>query len=200
MSTDKDNATLNAQLGLLHELMKETSSTANTFLGQFHFGGIIAVIGLLNVDLILLNDIAAASSRNLVVYLAIALGALVISAAYFRLVVNHYQGHRRSHRKLKYKFELTLHALLCHATPSDYAKFLERSVAAAPPNDFQDVLPDKASNPENFHVIAGYLLHHHQKRYADLHTSLGNSHFWIAMLMVFLTLSIRLTGLLLERS
>jgi len=39
----------------LHSRMTATASESNTFTARFHYGGLIAVVALLNVDLVLLK-------------------------------------------------------------------------------------------------------------------------------------------------
>lgn len=181
------------QLKLLHELMKETSDTANQFAGRFIFGGLVAVLALLNVDLVLLGPASAAAARRLPVLAAIVLAVMALSYYYFDAVTKHYAGFRESHRKLKYKLELTLHAILADAEPSEYARYLERSVAD-PATETREPTYPAGPTPPTFAAVADYLLEHHRHRWRAM-TRGANAHLRIAMLLVALTLVVRLLGL-----
>lgn len=195
--SDSSRATLRSQLEYLNDHMKETSQTANQFLGKFLFGGLLAVIALLNADLVLLRDSPELTTRNLLV-LSVALPAVVvISWLYFRTVVRHYVEFRGSHRKLKYKYELTLHALLSEAPLGEYAACLEESVAKKPDDGFADRYPAGA----DFAEVAEYLLQHHRKAWTEKiepkRFSWSDPYFRIAMWLVILTLGIRIGTLML---
>jgi len=185
-----------SQLEFLNDRMKETSETANQFLGKFLFGGMLAVIALLNADLVVLRDPLPLTLKHAPMIGGAVVGILGISWLYFATVVRHYRRFRESHRKLKYKYELTMHAMLFQAEPGDYARCLEESVDEDPPPEEQDHFPAMP----NFSSVSAYLLAHHRIRFGSLKRSAWrDSHFWIAMLLVLLTLGVRLT-LLLVRS
>ncbi|WP_419191824.1 NUDIX domain-containing protein [Engelhardtia mirabilis] len=179
------------QLDLLHERMKETSATANDFLAKFLFGGMIAVIALLNADLVLLDEPLFARPSP---WMLVAVGPLLLlTAVYFGLVTDHLQSYRRSHRKLKYKFELTLHSLLQQpgVVPEEYSRRMELSVGAKAP-DKDPPYPESGSRSE----VLDYLVAHHRYKLTKIERWNRSVFFWLAMVLVLLTLAVRLVPLL----
>jgi 8-oxo-dGTP pyrophosphatase MutT (NUDIX family) len=180
--------TLQSQLEFLNDRMKETSDTANRFLTRFVFGGMIAVVALLNVDLVLLKQKPNLdSASSIIVVFTAALLVLVLSYLYFSTVEKQYTEQRLSHRKLKYKFELTLHALLTSSSPARYVSMMEANVAA-----------EQGTDPEfprafGFASVSSYLLDHHRFRFQLLKRK-GSGYVGIAMLLVLITFVIRLAG------
>jgi len=184
-------STLQSQLQFLNARMLEASDTANKFLTRFVFGGMVAVVALLNADLVMFKErpkLGSAAS------LGVALGAgvlvMLLSYIYFRTVERHYSEHRLSHRKLKYKFELTLYALLTPSTAEAYALMMEGSLEA-------NGTGDKPPAVFGFATMAPYLKNHHQKRFVELKRS-GSGYTGIAMLLVLITIVVRASGLLLQ--
>lgn len=112
------------QLDYLNDTMKETASEANSFLLKYHFGGIIAVLTLLNIDLILFEDISLASSIDYRLVAFAVFLSIFLSYRYFRFVLRHYARFAKSHRKLKYKYELTMHHLLSEGSNEEYQYYL----------------------------------------------------------------------------
>ena len=193
MSVERTDATrlaLEKQLQYLNERMKETAETANQFLGKFLFGGLIAVIALLNADLVVLRELPV-PTQNVKVLAVAAAAVLAISWLYFRTVVVHYATFRVSHRKLKYKYELTLHAILTGASSSEYATFLEEPVDRKPHQIGEDRYPEGGS----FQEVAGYLLEHHRRalesREAKRWGIWRDAYLQIAIWLVVLTLVVR---------
>ncbi len=177
------------QLDYLNQTMKDTASEANSFLLKYHFGGLIAVITLLNVDLVLTKEIKL---QNNIDYLLLALAAsmaLILSYIYFKFVVRHYMRFSQSHRKLKYKYELTLHQALCNGEYKDYQYYLEQSVSDTALQK-SDEIKNPKDNDYDFKYIADYLLNHHRLKFSQL-TDRDNSYLGIAMSVIVLTLSIR---------
>lgn len=185
---------LEQQLELLNERMKETADTGNQFLTRFHFGGIVAVIALLNVDLVLIGKPDNVTLSYFLILLSIAIFLLILSFIYFCYVTNHYRGFRESHRKLKYKYELTLHAMLSGATAAEYACYLEKGLNKC--NEPKD--PDYPGSPDQllpFIKAADYLYEHHAHRLKYKTNTIGKGYLYIAMLLVALTILIRLAGI-----
>ena len=106
---------LEQQLAFLNERMKEMSDTANAFLNKYYFGGMIAVIAVLNLDLVLIEQPTTLTVKGFLYLGLLAIVVLGISELYFSKVIEHYQRFSVSNRKLKYKYELTLHALMTGA-------------------------------------------------------------------------------------
>ena len=186
-------STLQSQLQFLNARMLEASDTANKFLTRFVFGGMVAVVALLNADLVMFKERPKLGSAFSV---GIALGAgmlvMLLSYIYFRTVERHYSEHRLSHRKLKYKFELTLYALLAPSTPEAYAQMMEGSLEASRSGD-------KPPAVFGFATMGPYLKNHHQRRFAGLKRS-GSGYTGIAMMLVLITIVVRASGLLLQSS
>lgn len=184
-------STLQSQLQFLNARMLEVSDTANKFLARFVFGGMVAVVALLNADLVMFKARPALSSPFSVA-IALGSGALVIllSFIYFRTVEHHYAEQRLSHRKLKYKFELTLYALLARSTPEAYARMMEESLEGAGSGE-------KFPVSFAFPTMATYLKNHHRHRFAGFKRS-GSGYIVIAMLLVLITMVVRASGLLLQ--
>lgn len=187
-------STLQNQLQFLNDRMHETSDTANKFLTRFVFGGMVAVLALLNADLVMLKAPPKmdASWKWWVAASAAAL-ILVLSFVYFRTVQSHYAEHRKSHRKLKYKFELTLYALLTNAAPDVYGRMMEKSLETR-----ENV--QETAFPEGFGFVAvgEYLLRHHSARFSQLRAKSGG-YVGIAMLLVLMTFTIRIVATLLAQ-
>ena len=118
----------------------------------------------------------------------------MLSYIYFKFVVRHYMRFSQSHRKLKYKYELTMHQALCNGSYSDYQFYLEQSVTEKAIHD-KDRISDPDKKDYDFVYIAGYLLNHHRLKYSQL-TDRDNSYLAIAMSVILLTLSIRAVFLL----
>lgn len=182
------------QLDYLNQTMKETASEANSFLLKYHFGGLIAVIALLNVDLVLTEKINIQDSQDYLLLICAALLALMLSYIYFKFVVRHYMRFSQSHRKLKYKYELTLHQALCKGDYKDYQFYLEQSVNETATHN-TDKISNPADNDYRFEYIADYLLNHHRIKFNQL-SDMDNSYLAIAMSVIVLTISIRAIFLL----
>ena len=201
MSDEPGLQVLYKQLEYLNSQMRETSDTSDSFLGKFVFGGMIAVVSLLNVDLVLLPRMVPSSCASWVLFAAIAVLAFGISWFYFRMVVQHYAEFRTSHRKLKYKYELTLHALLKRASAAEYAIWLEEKVDREPDQSFMDFSDRYPEEPGSFNDVASYFLNHHRLRWSKL-AGKGQKgfdrYFLIAMALVSLTIVIRILGLILK--
>ena len=116
-----------------------------------------------------------------------------MSGIYFYLVTEHYQGFRKSHRKLKYKFELTLHCLLLSpgGLVEEYSRRLEDPVDDMPDGTKLEYPPSGSA-----HDVLDYLLHHHRNRLHGVKRWYKSAYFWLAMVLVGLTMAVRLLPLL----
>lgn len=177
------------QMELLDKKMSETSGTANEHLTKFLFGGLIATIALLNTDLLLIRDYESGFQR-LFGSAVVSIVALVLAHRYFLMVLRQYNDYVRSHRKLKYKYELTLHKLLSAGTDEEYQRYLERN-------------PEPKGGPalafpadKGFGNVAEYLMDHHGRRLAEIKDK--SPRFFMAMDIVYLTLAVKLVSLLLN--
>ena len=183
------------QLEYLNDIMKGTASTANSFLLKYHFGGLIAVIALLNVDLVAMEQLSIESIKSLnnpeLFGLAVLL-VFVLSYIYFYVVLKHYGKFLSSHRKLKYKYELTLHLLLCMGENRDYQYFMERKIDNNPVSDDEDkdVLMPNHGNDYDFITVAEYLLNHHRIKYKK-DRDVDSDYLWMAMTVIVLTMLIK---------
>jgi len=180
---------LEKQIEYLNGTMKDTASEANSFLLKYHFGGLIAVLALLNIDLVLVNPASFSTVLDYALLSVAILFVVLLSYKYFRFVLNHYCRFSESHRKLKYKYELTLHLLLCQGDNRDYQFYLEQSVSGEPESEVDEIDEPDTENYE-FNYFAKYLLNHHRIKFRKLKEK-DDSYLWIAMLIIALTLSIR---------
>ncbi len=183
------------QLEYLNQTMKETAAEANGFLLKYHFGGLVAVLALLNIDLVLLRGVNLGSLGNGLLFL-LASGLIVyLSYRYFRFVLIHYGRFVKSHRKLKYKYELTLSFALCaDGSHAEYQYYMEQGLVG----DFErakDRLPAPTPDGYPFTAVADYLLNHHRIRFQDL-AKVDINYLWMALLIILLTLVIRIIFLL----
>ncbi|MDH5426268.1 MAG: hypothetical protein OEY29_14865 [Gammaproteobacteria bacterium] len=180
------------QLDYLNETMKQTAADANSFLLKYHFGGLIAVIALLNADLVLADRIIKTASQHYAMLSVAVMLIFSLSFCYFYIVLMHYRRFARSHRKLKYKYELTLHCSLSNGDYRDYQFYLEKSVSDK--TSGQKETEDKLNKPEEkdypFTDIAEYLLNHHRIKYNKLE-KVDLRYLLMALSVIALTVSIR---------
>lgn len=162
--------------------MSRLSGEAHQFAGRFLFGGIVAVIALLNTDLLIDKQLHLSRlgwQRGLILALAI----LVISGIYFRIVAERILFSRWQYRLVKHKYDITLHALLMGCSTPEFLKTLEyplepvRGGKALP-------FPDNAT----FSAVADYLHDHHGRVLARL-TLVRD--WLIGMLIVLVTIVIK---------
>lgn len=180
--------TATKQLELLDKKMSEASDTANGHLTKFLFGGLAVTIGLLNTDLLILKDFEDPLHR-LAGSALISTVALILAHKYFLLVIKQYNVHRSSHRRLKYKYELTLHKLLSQGDDGTYQHYLEKGLK--PKASGQSILfPEQATFP----LVADYLVDHHSRKLADIVDK--PPLFYMAMDIVYLTLAVKLLSLI----
>jgi hypothetical protein len=186
------------QLDFLNQTMKDTAAEANEFLRRYHFGGMVAVIALLNVDLISLRGLSLNTSFRWSVFVAVLLLAVALSYVYFGFIIKHYNRFTRSHRKLKYKYELTLHHALCGGGDvALYQYYLERGLGGDLPADAPDCLREKPDGGYEFRGVADYLLVHHAEKLKEIESgSASREYIKIAMLIICLTVIIKLGFLL----
>jgi hypothetical protein len=172
---------LRAQLSLLSERMNEAASETNSLTGKFLFGGVVAVLALLNADLLIGRDAVAEPGIGL----AAAVIAIVfaLSGAYFFLVARRLQSLRRVRASLGYQEEVTLYALMSGAQGGQYLVHL---------HDRLDDLASKHAElgrDSTFPEAMAYLHAHHKRGY----DSIGWKHDWVmAMTIVLLALVIRI--------
>src|SRR5919112_481526 len=171
------------QLDFLNETMKDTAAEANDFLKRYHFGGIVAVIALLNVDLIFLKGLSLDSPLKRWGFLAVLSLVFALSYVYFRFIISHYNRFALSHRKLKYKYELTLHYALCGKDVASYQYYLERGLDAGPPDTSLHCFKGEPESGYEFKAVANYLLAHHAERLRKIKSGDESRYFiWAAML------------------
>lgn len=186
------------QLEYLNSTMKETASEANSFLLKYHFGGIIAVVAMLNIDLVLFQSITFTTNMEYILFFIAILLAFLISWGYFYFVLKHYGRFSKSHRKLKYKYELTLHLLLSNGSYWEYQYYLEKSVSDDIESN-EPIFNDIPTTQYEFKKMAEYLINHHREKYKELDEK-DRSYLYIAMLIIVFTLSIRCIFLLIQKT
>jgi hypothetical protein len=182
-----NEASILKQLELIDKKMSESSENANQHLGKFLFGGLIAVIALLNTDLIIIKDYKN-DLQKLIGSLIVGVVALILAHNYFTMVIKQYNEHRRSHRKLKYKYELTLHCMLSSGSDEDYQRYLEMGIDSG---QGKDKLLFPAQN--KFTDVAEYLRDHHGRKLSEIKEK--PNLFYIAMDIVFLTLAVKILSI-----
>lgn len=180
------------QLDFLNQTMKETAAEANGFLLKYHFGGIIAVIALLNTRWELLDAPGLAPAKNTWLLAAATLLVMALSLIYFVAVMRRYRDYLLSHRRLKYKHELSLHCLLCEGDAATYQYYLEQSVKAAPQAAMAVTLAREQRY--SFEQMAHYLLDHHRRKYGQ-ENQLDRLQLGIALLIIAITLTVRISFL-----
>lgn len=172
------------QLEYLNSTMKDTLQASNSFLLKYHFGGIIAIIGLLNADLFLLTDIVYNIATCLLLLLVAGL-VVLLANIYFGIVLKEYCRYLQSHRKLKYKYELTLHLLLCEEKKNDYQLYLEKSFDSV---KYEMLTEKEIKNGEG--AVFAYLYKHHLSKFHRIPLKTKPYHR-IAMVIICLTIIIR---------
>ena len=183
---------IETQLEYLNETMKGVLSEGNAFLLKYYFGGIVAVLALLNMDLVLIDPVRLAWSKNLRLVVAAIIFILVLSCVYFWFVLERHAEIIQSHRKLKYKYELTLHALLSEGSNGDYQYYIEQAVTAYAEGN-EDEIEKPRKGTYDFKYIAGYLLNHHRIKYHLFEERKQNfSYLVMAMVIIVLTLTVRI--------
>ncbi len=182
-----NEASILKQLELLDKKMSETSQTANQHLAKFLFGGLIAVIALLNTDLLIIKDYNT-ELQKLIGTLFVGIVSLVLAHNYFLMVIKQYNEHRKSHRKLKYKYELTLHRMLSSGSDEEYQRYLESGLESG-------VGPVELKFPvqNKFADVAEYLRDHHGRKLSEIKDK--PNLFYIAMDIVFLTLAVKILSI-----
>lgn len=175
------------QLELLDKKMSETSQTANQHLAKFLFGGLIAVIALLNTDLLIIKDYNT-DLQKLIGTLFVGIVSLALAHNYFLMVIKQYNEHRKSHRKLKYKYELTLHRMLSSGSDEEYQRYLESGLESGAGS-----VELKFPAQNNFADVAEYLRDHHGRKLMEIKDK--PNLFYIAMDVVFLTLAVKILSI-----
>ncbi|MDC8003730.1 hypothetical protein POV27_06685 [Aureisphaera galaxeae] len=99
-----------AHLDHLQQRMEFVSAEANSYSNKYLIGGIIAIIGLLNIDLVMEADLKASENRDTVMrYLFVVIG---IGVYYFRIVGQRILRFEKAYRKTKFKYETVLYHIL----------------------------------------------------------------------------------------
>lgn len=180
-ASETDRQVMLKHLEVLNQKTSEVREDGNRFSARFLIGGIVAVIGLVNLDLVFedrLGGVAAAGWLSGVFLISV----LVLSGIYFHLVAGRIQYFRRQYRLAKHKYELTLYALLTHCPPATLMAALEQPARPAPE-------PLSFPRDGNFEAVAAYLHDHHGRRYADVERWRSWS---VAMVVVVLVILARL--------
>lgn len=167
----------------LHSRMTATATESNTFKARFHYSGLIAVVALLNVDLVLLKTPIRPATRALMLSVTAAV-LLIISFFYFRRIADYTVDQDRNYRKTKHKYELLLYGLLYHVPAYDLLRELEQTPVIDPSSS--------ASGPpfKTFDDAARYLHVHHGKHLMALK---ARERAWVdALVLVLLVLLIRI--------
>jgi hypothetical protein len=162
--------------------MNESAAEANSLAGKFLFGGVVAVLSLLNVDLLIGRNVLAATPG---IWVAAALIAIVFALAggYFFLVARRLQSLRKARASLGHQQEVTLYALLSGTPGPQYFVHLHDRL------DERAAKHAELGRDSTFPEAMAYLHAHHKRRY----DSIGWIRDWgMAMTIVLLALVIRI--------
>jgi len=178
------------QIEYLNETMKDTASEANSFLLKYHFGGLVAVLALLNLDLVLIDSVRLKGILDYLLLFGAVVLVILLSQKYFQYVLVHYKRFTESHRKLKYKYELTLHFSLSNGEVKDYQYYLEQDLGDSIDESADRKLRQPDFKDYGFVYVANYLLNHHRLRFLSIGKKEGG-YLKMAMSVIYLTLAIR---------
>jgi hypothetical protein len=185
-TADLDDATIK-HLELLNEKMSEVSKESNSFATKFQFGGIVAVIALLNTDLIIDKRF---SLVNVNPYLAagLLLLILVLSGMYFRGAADRIRHFRRAYRSTKHKYEVTLYTLLL-TSPADKAATLNFISNLEHSLKESGIANPELSPTSTYEDVMEYLHKHHAEAYNKIPMW---KDWWLAMSIVLFTVIIKI--------
>lgn len=158
-----ENASQAAMKALEHleQRMKQVSEESNKFANQYRFGGMVAIIALLNADLLLDESIRRISLKTpdlprMLALLVLVVACLLTSWVYFSGINRRVQRFNQAYRKTKHKYEVLLYGLLMEQHPKDIMIALEGEMKAA---------PEKLALPAeyNYQKMVAYLNDHHAR-------------------------------------
>jgi len=98
--------------------MKETSAEANRFAGRFLFGGLIAVIGAINIDIVF-------STLTVYQILAINFTAVMLALVYFMSIRVRIERLEKGYQKCKYLYEVIINSSLMDIDGEPLAELME---------------------------------------------------------------------------
>jgi hypothetical protein len=169
----------------LEARMRAVSLESNQFSNRFLFGGVVAVIALLNTDLLLEKQFVNIPHGLTALWLvaAVTLVVLLLSWAYFWVVAKRIARFESAYRRTKHKYEVILYALLLGCTSADLVAEIEVPLS----------LPQCASrhlrHSSDFRDVAAYLHAHHAKALAEIKPLRPN--VTMAMLIVVIAFAIK---------
>jgi hypothetical protein len=144
-------------LDVLNQKMSEVSAESNQFAGRFLFGGVVAVIALLNTDLVVEKQLAN-GGLDLLSMIILIFCVLLISAVYFYRVTKRIQYFRWAYRSTKHKYEITLYSLLIGCRVNEYIMYLEEPMRKSEKG------PHRLSLQSDLQSTIEYLHHHHKEK------------------------------------
>jgi hypothetical protein len=142
--------------------MKRVSEESNKFANQYRFGGIVAVIALLNADLLLDNSILnfdwgfSNISQGLVLLTVLVL-VYLMSRVYFSAIDERIARFDQAYRKTKHKYEILFNGIMLRADPKELLEALDHKALPA---------QTELTFPEDprFVTVAAYLHDHHGRQ------------------------------------
>ena len=142
--------------------MKQVSEESNKFASQYRFGGLIAILALLNADLLLddpiLNfDWTIENWPQAVVLALILVVVYFLSRFYFSAINQRIERFNDAYRRTKHKYEILLYGLMLEVEMKELISFLEQE---AKPAEIELAFP---TEPE-FASVASYLHDHHGRK------------------------------------
>lgn len=169
----------------LEARMRTVSQESNQFSNRFLFGGIVAVVALLNTDLLLEKQIIRIPRGLPALWLvgAFTLIVVLLSCAYFWIVAQRIARFESAYRRTKHKYEVILYGLLLGSTPGGLVAELEAPlpVSGHPSSTLR--------HSSDFHDVAAYLHTHHANALVAIKPAREN--VAMAMLIVVIALAIK---------
>ena len=165
----------------LEDRMQNVSRESNQFATRFLFGGIVAVIALLNTDLLIDNTLTGAQS-NWIVLTILLLVVLLISWLYFNGIAKRMLRSDKGYRRTKHKYEVLLYGIFLQ---SDAKLILEHLEREPKPMKKELDFPSKIA----FSAVAEYLHDHHGRALSELMAQTNERN--LAMLIVILAIIVK---------
>jgi hypothetical protein len=166
----------------LEERMKNVSKESNGFASKYLFGGMVAVIALLNTDL-LIDEAVPHLRANPPVLALLLLTVLILSWIYFNAVSQRILRFNRAYRKTKHKYEILFYGLLLQAQAQDILVHLEKDPK---PTDSKLPFPGLVA----FQPVADYLHDHHGRALADMRAD--KNELDLAIIIVVIAILVKL--------
>jgi hypothetical protein len=169
----------------LQSRMTEVSKESNQFSDKFLFGGTVAIVALLNTDLLIDKSIIllppTVGAMSLFIVLSIVV--FMLSWVYFRGVAKRIKTFDLAYRRTKHKYEILQYGLLLGCDTKELLSEMEKK--AKPNSEGSQSFPEGG----DFRAIAAYLHDHHGRKFEERQEDLSEPR--LAMYIVLLTVVIK---------